>query len=403
MKMNLTPAFVKSAVVQPGQPKTEYCDTNVPGLYLETRATAAPGQATWYLRYKNAAGKTSHKKLGTTANMSLAEARAEAKKLQAEIRLGADPRQEQQKQKAIPTLRQFWEQQVLPYFKVKKRSWEDDVSRMNYRILPKFGDLPLDCITRKAVVEFQLALKAEGLAAATCDHCVVLMRRILNLGLQWDVLATNPLEKIALLREDNKVEHYLTDEQLQRLLMVLQTDKRRDRCQVFLYLLSTGARLNEVLSMQWEQVDMAQQVWKVPAVNSKSKKLRVVSLNDTALSVLEELEPKASGWVFVQPNGERIKAVQRVWERVRAEAGVPFLRIHDLRHLYASFLINAGHTLYEVQNALGHSSPNVTQRYAHLSSDRLANAAASADKRLQAAMPKLLPMPPVNHQPAVSG
>jgi integrase len=336
-------------------------------------------------------------KLGTTDNMTLAEARAKAKAVQAEVRLGADPRAEQKKLKAIPTLRKFWEEQILPYIKAKKRSWQDDENRMNYRVLPKFGDLPLDCITRKEVVDFHLSLKAEGLAGATADHFVVLLRRIINLAVQWEVVPTNPLEKIALFREPNRVEHYLDQPQLARLLTVLQTDKHQLACRIFLFLLSTGARLNESLTMTWGQVDMEQRVWKVPASNSKSKKLRVVPLNDTALGILEELAPEVKeGWVFRQSNGKPVKTVQRPWEAVRVAAGLPHFRVHDLRHQMASMLINAGRTLYEVQQILGHSSPTVTQRYAHLSVSTMQDASATVDQRLQAAMPKLLPAPPAD-------
>lgn len=68
----------------------------------------------------------------------------------------------------------------------------------------------------------------------------------------------------------------------------------------------------------------------------------------------------------------------KVWERIRAEAGLPHVRIHDLRHSYASFLVNSGRTLFEVQQILGHSQPQVTQRYSHLSTKTLQDAANTA-------------------------
>ena len=80
--------------------------------------------------------------------------------------------------------------------------------------------------------------------------------------------------------------------------------------------------------------------------------------------------------------------IYKVWTRIRADAGLPRLRIHDLRHQYASFLINSGRTLYEVQQVLGHSDPTVTQRYAHLSSKSLQDAANSASDAIGVAMPK---------------
>lgn len=399
MIVYLTPAFVKAVVVQPGQARTEYCDGNgngaVRGLYLEARATAAPGQGTWYLRYKNAVGKTCHKKLGTTSNMTLGDARAEARNAQAEIRLGADPRAEHKEQKAVPTLREFCEETYIPIIKAKNRSWKDDENRLNHRIYPAMGSQQLNAITVQQIMDFHISLKAEGLKGATADLHLSLLKRIFTVANDREVISVNPTERVQLFRDPNKVENYLNDEQFKKLLLILRTHKRRAACNLFLFLLSTGARLNEGLTMTWDQVDMAQRVWKVPAKSSKSKRLKVIPLNDSALEVLRAVQPEVmDGRVFVNADGSTIKSVQRIWESIRKSAGIPFFRLHDARHQMASWMINSGRTLYEVQQVLGHSSPMVTQRYAHLSVSTLLDAVGSADKHIQAAMPKFLPLLP---------
>ena len=147
------------------------------------------------------------------------------------------------------------------------------------------------------------------------------------------------------------------------------------------------SRLNEALQATWEQVDLGNRVWKIPALNSKSKRIRSVPLNDTALSVLRYFDARASsGWIFINPrSGERYTTITKVWFRIREKAGLPKLRLHDLRHQYASFLVNSGRTLYEVQQILGHSDPSVTTRYAHLSLDALRDASDSASVLIEAA------------------
>jgi integrase len=108
--------------------------------------------------------------------------------------------------------------------------------------------------------------------------------------------------------------------------------------------------------------------------------VRSVPLNDSALDILGQLgtEGKLDS-VFVNlRTDEAYTTIHKVWHRLRGKAGLPHLRIHDLRHQYASFLVNSGRTLYEVQQILGHSNPTVTQRYAHLSSKALQDAANSA-------------------------
>lgn len=250
----------------------------------------------------------------------------------------------------------------------------------------------MDTITRKQLIDFHLSLKDEGLAGATCDHFVKLTRSMYNLAIQWGVISDNPASKIALFNEPNQVEHYLTDEQLRTLLVVLQTDENRMVSNIALFLLSTGARLSEALNAKWDQIDLQHRTWKIPALNSKSKRVRSVPLNDSLFEVLNAIQPCGelrTGYLFTNPRtNDRVKTVHRAWYKIRDKAGVPFLRIHDLRHMYASFLVNAGRSLYEVQQVLGHSSPQVTQRYAHLSTETLQAAATAASDRILAASPK---------------
>ena len=133
---------------------------------------------------------------------------------------------------------------------------------------------------------------------------------------------------------------------------------------------------------------MENRVWVIPALHSKSKKIRSIPLNDVALSILDDLATEGDyAHLFVNPRtGERYFSIHKTWNRLRNEAGLPHLRLHDLRHQYASFLVNSGRTLYEVQQILGHSDPKVTQRYAHLSSKSLQAAAASASDAITEAM-----------------
>jgi integrase len=172
-------------------------------------------------------------------------------------------------------------------------------------------------------------------------------------------------------------------------LHLLRTDKNTDACHVALYLLSTGARLNEALRATWDQIEWKNRLWRIPASNSKSKKIRSVPLNDTALEVIEQRQQKNkddSPYLFVNPaTGKPFTTIQKPWDRIRKAAGLPHLRIHDLRHQYASFLVNSGRSLYEVQQILGHSDPMVTQRYAHLSTKTLQDAANSASNLIDQA------------------
>ena len=381
--VKLTPGFVASAFCPEGQKRIEYCDEDVPGLYL--LVGAAGTTATFFLRYKNSAGKTCHAKIGRTSEVSLADARKQALMLKADIAAGSDPRAQELSKPAVLTFADFYKEHYLPHVKARNRSWAKDDGMFRNRIQAKFGDLALGQIARQQVQAFHTELRSTGLSAASCDHHVKFIRHALNLAVEWQMLEHNPIAGIRLFNEDNKVEHYLDAAQLERLLDVLNTDSCRSVCNVALFLLSTGARLNEALKATWDQIDKENRVWRIPASISKSKRIRSVPLNDSAIELLGKLECKDNtAYLFYsQKTGERLLNVHKVWDRLRKEANLPHLRIHDLRHQYASILVNSGRTLYEVQHILGHSDPQVTQRYAHLSTKSLQDAANSVSVMLK--------------------
>ena len=386
--IKLTQQFIAHDLKCPaGKTRIEYCDADYPGLYIEVRATS-PGQGTYYLRYKDSAGKSSHKRFGRSTDTTLADARKKAKKLKAEIELGADPRGEEKARKAVLTYAEFFEQHYLPYVQPRKRSWGKDEEMFRLRLKAQFGNQRLNQITRQQIQTFHTSLKNEGLSASTCNHYVKLMKHSLNLAIDWDMLQINPAVRVPLFHEDNKMENYLDDDDLERVLDVLRTDENRSVCLIILFLLSTGARLNEALSAKWVNVDRERRVWRIMASNSKSKRVRSVPLNDSALDILNQLDTEANfEHLFInRQTGEPYTTIHKVWGRLRRKAGLTHLRIHDLRHQFASFLVNSGRTLYEVQQILGHSDPSVTQRYAHLSTKSLQDAANSASVIIRGAM-----------------
>ena len=384
--VNFTAALLADGLRCPaGKHRVELCSKEVAGLYIEVRASS-PGQGTFYVRFRNAAGKTAHKKIARTTDISLAEAFKAAKILQGQVAQGADPRAERTSRKEIPIWNDFITLQYVPYAQPRKRTWAGDVQR-NVRIGAKFGTKRLDEITRREIEDFHTSLLDEGLSPATADQHLRLIKRAFNLAVAWEVVEKNPAANVKLLRIDNRRDFYLNDEQLARLMKVLKTDNARTVCQLAMFLLATGARLSEATGATWSQIDRERRVWRIPAANSKSKKMRPVPLNDQALAVLDEVGTEGKfehvfinhRWINTDGSrGKPIAWIHKVWERIRNEAGMPQLRVHDLRHSHASFLVNAGRTLYEVQQVLGHSDPAVTMRYAHLSTKTMLEASSAA-------------------------
>ncbi len=392
--VNLTAAFLAEGLLCPaGKNRIEFCSKEVAGLYIEVRASS-PGQGTIYMRFRNAAGKTAHKKIARTTDISLADAFKAAKILRGEVVQGKDPRDDRKARKEIPIWNDFITLQYVPYAQPRKRTWAGDVQR-NVRIGAKFGTKRLDEITRREIEDFHTSLLDEGLSPATADQHLRLIKRAFNLAVAWEVVEKNPAANVKLLRVDNRRDFYLNDEQLARLMQVLRTDSARTVCQLAMFLLATGARLSEATGATWSQIDRGHRVWRIPAANSKSKKMRPVPLNDQALAVLDEVGTEGKfehvfinhRWINADGSrGKPITWIHKVWERIRVEAGLPQLRVHDLRHSHASFLVNAGRTLYEVQQVLGHSDPAVTMRYAHLSTKTMLEASSAASLVIERAI-----------------
>ncbi len=145
-------------------------------------------------------------------------------------------------------------------------------------------------------------------------------------------------------------------------------------------LILTGARKREVLDAKWSDFDYERRQWRIPV--TKLGRPRHVPLSDGVITLLNSVPRSDSEWVFANPDTLRpYSNIFAAWDTARKKVGLRDVRIHDLRHSFASFLVNSGRTLYEVQHLLGHTQIKTTQRYSHLSQDTLlaaANAASSA-------------------------
>lgn len=370
-------SFMLHGLVCPSdKKKIEYSVADEPGLFVECRVSAS-AVPTWYLRLKNALGTNTYRKLGTVKELSLPQARKLVKQIRSEHVVIVKAAT------VVPvvvtqemTLNAFMKDHFMPHCDAHIRSASKYEILHRLHIGPKFGHLALSQISRREVQAFHNDLLKQGQSPASADHSIKCLRRALNLAVQWEFMEKNPLKNFELFMVDNQVENYLNEEQLQRLLDVLRTDKNRTVCLILMFLLSTGARANEAMTATWKNINVESRVWKVDAIRSKSKRTRSIPLNDSALWVLEQLTTLGtSEYLFPSPvSGKPFVAITMQWYRLCKKAGVK-IRIHDLRHGFASMLVSSGRSLYEVQQILGHSDPKVTMRYAHLSSKTLQEAA----------------------------
>jgi len=183
------------------------------------------------------------------------------------------------------------------------------------------------------------------------------------------------------MKEDSVKERFLSTEEVQRLYGVLTRSDNMMLQYIIPMLILTGARKREVLDARWEDFDYERRLWRIHT--TKLGKPRFVPMSDGVMILLESLPRFGCQWAF--PNPKKLKpfvSIFHSWHSARCEAGLADVRIHDLRHSYASFLVNAGRSLYEVQRLLGHTQIKTTQRYAHLSHDTLMDATNSVNTAL---------------------
>lgn len=370
---HLTQQIVKAATCLPDSKKLDLFDTGCKGLMLEVRKS---GGKTFYLRYRSSRGKTVQLKLADAQDISLAQARALADKTRAEIAMGNDPVAKKAEVKATPTFEKFARESYIPFVKAYKRSWDSDESLIRNHLLPKLGKKHLDEITKLDIIAIHHGRKAAGAAAGSANRLLILMRYMFNLAIRWEVpgITKNPTSGVALLEENNKRERFLSVEEAQRLYAAVETSDNVQLKYIVPMLILTGARKREVLDAKWEDFDLAQRRWRIPTC--KTGKPRHVPLSEGVLKLLA-MVPQFPGCPYVFPNPKTLRPYVSIfysWDTARKQARLKDVRMHDLRHSFASFLVNNGRSLYEVQKLLGHTQVKTTQRYAHLKTETLIEA-----------------------------
>jgi integrase len=219
-------------------------------------------------------------------------------------------------------------------------------------------------------------MRSDEYAPGTVGRVIVILRHLFNLARRWNVLrrAENPASAIPV-PADVQRNRFLDKDETKRLVEALARDENQVAAKAILLLLLTGARRNEITHARWEHVDLKASTLFVPL--SKSGKPRYVFLNAAAVNVLRSV-PRLPGNPYVFPSpvtGRPSASLHFPWNRIRTKAGLDDLRLHDLRHSFASALVNDGRELYTVQRLLGHANAKATQRYAHLKRETLAEAA----------------------------
>lgn len=380
-KAHLTNSFALAAACEEGRKKTDWYDEAVTGFVLECRST---GGKTFYLRYDQD-GRQRQVKLAAFGDAPFVQIKRKAERLRSEVVMGGDPAAAKAVAKAVPLYAEMAAMHMADA-KLHQRSYSTTEAYMRNHIVTRWGRVRLTDIDSRAVAHWLADKRAEGLAPATVLKIKMIFSRSFELGARWGIAGCerNPVRAVQSKPVNNARERYVTAEEAARLIEAAGDSRNPQLAAIVSLLLLTGMRVSELLSARWEHVDLDRRSLFVPT--SKTGRSRHVPLAQAAVDVIAAL-PRGV-FLFPSPADPRkpLGSIKHGFQTARAAAGLTDLRIHDLRHSAASFMVNSGVDLFAVGKVLGHANVASTSRYAHLNSATLLAAVeAGAAKQVQPA------------------
>jgi integrase len=386
----LTDAFIKRLPLPDKGSKITYDTFGKPkgfGVRVSVGGTKA-----FILTYWTKSGRQRRITIGNCDNWTVGSARERARELRREIERGGDPLGDVQAERDAPTVAELidrFEAEHLPLRRASTQEAYRGLLRLHVR--PFFG-----AHVKVAEVRFEdidrLHRKVTQSGPYIANRVAAVVSKMFALAIRWHMRADNPAKGVARNNELRR-QNYLKGDELVRLIQALAAHPNKQTADVVRLLLLTGARRGEVLGMRWADIDLTAGTWSKPAASTKQGKPHEVPLSAPALQLVAEIQAQQSAnrkplGTFVFPGGGNsghIVGIKKSWKTITKAAGISGLRIHDLRHSYASLLVSSGANLVLVGALLGHTQPSTTARYSHLHADPLRKATETVGAIISAA------------------
>lgn len=369
-------------------------DAEIPGFGV--RVTES-GAVAFILNYR-IFGRQRRYTIGPYPELPATAARERAIELRAEIRAGNDPLKERDDMRREPLMDDLIDSYLKSDETKKKRpNTLRDYKRMAEKIIrPKLGKYQLRAINHHDIASLHGSLKDHPYQA---NRVLALLSSMMSYAMSKKWVDENPCRQVERYGEEKR-ERYLSADELARFREALDAYHDQNAANALRLLLLTGARAGEVLKATWEQFDLERGVWTKPSAHTKQKRTEHIPLSAPALELLASMKPaKARGPLFAgaEPKRSRV-TLRRPWVQACKAAGLvevevvkgkrrhevkkyrPTVRIHDLRHSFASYLASNGVSLQIIGKLLGHTQAATTMRYAHLQDESLRAATNQAAK-----------------------
>ncbi len=366
------PKITKARVerIQPDDNDVFAWDDELPGFGVRVKPT---GVRSYVIQYRNRHGRSRRLTVGRHGRLTAEEARQEARRLLADVARGSDPATDRKAFRNAPTIGEFAERYMTEYAPGKKKPGTLETDRINLRchILPALGALTVVSITKSDVVRLHQSMKDTPGAA---NRTIQLVSHMMNVAEKWGLRpdSSNPCRHVEKYKE-RKRERYLSAQELARLGEILaQTERtkteRPSAIAAIRLLIFTGCRRGEILTLRWEHVDFENVCLRLP--DSKTG-ARTIHLNAPALAVLSSIERQDDNPYVIAgaKPGTHLVNLKKPWQRIRKQAGLVDVRLHDLRHSFASVAVGLGEGLPMIGKLIGHTQAQTTHRYAHLAAD----------------------------------
>jgi integrase len=363
------------------------------------RVTPA-GAVSFFLNYRSH-GRQRRFKIGNVPEWSADAARAEAAKIKPRIDSeGFDPLEAKQRAAGEPTLKDLSKEYLERHYSPTSRGKLRDKQTMESVILPKLGTLRLAAVSTRDIEKLHRQLEGTPYRG---NRVLALLSSMFSEAMRWKWTKENPARGIRRYPEEKR-ERWLQEDGLIRLHQALNEYDNQQASNAIRLILLTGSRKSEVLKAKWSEFDLERGVWVKPSHHTKQKKTEHVPLNIPALALLREmlswareahaLEPGVAMGPMIFPGRDGKSArvsLRKPWIQICRAAGLaeaitvkgkrrqltrwkPTVRLHDLRHTFASNLVTSGVGLQKVKELLGHTQISTTERYAHLADGALRDA-----------------------------
>ncbi|MEM7171260.1 MAG: tyrosine-type recombinase/integrase [Pseudomonadota bacterium] len=354
-------------------------DSEVRGFGL--RVTASGAKA-FVVNYR-VGGRERRYTIGGYPDWSVVAAREEVKRLKRQVSMGFDPMGQRHEDRAAPTMADLCRRYLEDYAPRKaKRSQADEKSMLDKLVLPTLGRIKVPEVTPEDIDQLHREISKKTPIRA--NRVAQLLSRIFTLAIRWELRSDNPVKGLEKNPETRRTR-YLSPEELGRLMTMLREHPNRRSANAVQLLVLTGARRGEVLNATWDQFDLEEGLWIKPSSHTKQKKEHRVPLSSQAIELLLSIKAEAPPSPFVFPgksNDQPLTDLKNFWRGVCKKAELQGIRIHDLRHAYASLLVSSGLSLPVIGALLGHTQPQTTARYSHLFDEPLREATEIVGKAI---------------------